>query len=114
MDRPHLLEIDFRLRSDKRREFNSFAETVLSMQTSGFVRASTYEDRDDPNRILLVLEWSRSEHLQTYLGSEIFGALKGCLRTLGTLVDYRVVIGAKAESGGASGDRSEIDERRGL
>lgn len=86
-----LLEIDFQLRTEKRREFNSSLESLLCGTGSGYARASAYEDRDDGNRLLLVLEWNNRDEIEAYLDSPNFGALLGCLRTLGQVSDCRAV-----------------------
>jgi quinol monooxygenase YgiN len=91
MNRTHLLEIDFQLQSEKRREFNLSLENLLAASGSGHVRASAYEDRDDGNRLLLVFEWSRRGDLEAYLESRPYLALLGCLKTLGQVADCRVV-----------------------
>lgn len=91
MDRSYLLEIDFQLRSEKRREFNSSLESLFSSADTGHLRASAYEDRDDGNHLLLVLEWDGRPGLDSYLESREYGTLLACLRVLGTVTDCRVV-----------------------
>lgn len=91
MARSYLLEIDFQLRSEKRREFNSSLESLFCGVGSGHVRASAYEDRDDGNHLLLVLEWGSRPDLDVYLESKEYGTLLACLRILGSVTDCRVV-----------------------
>jgi hypothetical protein len=86
-----LLEISFDLRSENRREFNSSLDSLMREKGSGSIRSSVFEDRDDRNRILMVLEWGNIVDLQRYLVSETLGVLLGCLKTLGTVSDCRIV-----------------------
>lgn len=102
MDRMYLLEIDFQLRSEKRREFNSSLDSLLGGVGSGHARALAYEDRDDGNHLLLVFEWSQRGEVEAYLESRPFGALLGCLKTLGEVADCRIVdlSGSELAAGG--------------
>lgn len=104
MDRPYLLEIDFQLRSEKRREFNWTLDGLLSGSGGGHVRASAYEDRDDGNRMLLVFEWNQRGDVEAFLDSAPFGVLLGCLKTLGEVADCRVV--DLSRSPGPAGSRA--------
>lgn len=110
MERTHLLEIDFQLQSEKRREFNSSLESLLSGIGTGHNRASAYEDRDDGSRLLLVFEWSRRQDLEAFLGSKPFVVLLGCLKTLGKVSDCRIVdLSSSAGSAGNSGVYRWVD-----
>ena len=91
MDQSCLLEIDFQLSAPKRREFNYSLESLMGRDDVGYVRCTAFEDRDDRDRFLLVSEWSSRAALETYLQSETYGALLGCLKTLGVVLDCRVV-----------------------
>jgi quinol monooxygenase YgiN len=86
----YLLEIDYRLNSDKRHEFESSLESLLDQEPRP-VRTSIFEDRRDSNRLLLVWEWSDEQQVNRYLTSDTFGVFSGCLKTLGTIAETRVV-----------------------
>ena len=86
-----LLEIDFKLFPAKRREFNKSLDSLIGRQETGQIRAFTYEDRDDNEHILLVSEWADRTAVDTYVQSDSYRALLGCLMTLGEVSDCRIV-----------------------
>lgn len=85
-----LLEIEFVLLPQKRREFAQSLE-FLTGPGQGLVRRSVYADRDEPERILWVEQWANRQLLENHLETEDFRALLGGLRTLGNVVDCRLV-----------------------
>lgn len=85
-----LLEIEFLLLPQKQREFAQSLE-FLTTARQGLVRRSIYVDRDELERILWVEEWATRQTLETHLETEAFKALIGGLRTLGNVLDCRVV-----------------------
>lgn len=99
------LEIDCRIQPEKRLEFTQSAESLTPAAGEGFVRTIIYQDRDEPDHILWVEEWSARESLDRYLLSEDFAALLGGLRILGTVLDCRIIHSASIhpESGSPQG-----------
>lgn len=91
MIRECLLEIDCRIRPEKRREFTLSADSLNRTEGEGHLRTVIYEDRDESDHILWVEEWTARELLDRYLASDTFAALLGGLKTLGTIFDCRVV-----------------------
>lgn len=98
-----LLEIDCRIKPEKRREFR--LNIGSSMQHSPGMRspAVVYEDQNEPGHILIVEEWASIDHLQAYLSSDGFIAMIGGFRVLGVLHDCRVVeLASGLEPGGGA------------
>ena len=91
MVRDCLLEIDYHLRAEKRREFTQSASSLIQCEGEGHVRTVVYEDRDEPDHILWVEEWTGRDVLERYLSTDAFLALLGGLRALGTVLDCRVI-----------------------
>ena len=85
-----LLEIEFTLLPQKRREFAQSLE-FMSGSWQGMIRRSIYIDRDEPERVLWVEEWSHREMLETHLETPAFRALVGGLRILGNVIDCRLI-----------------------
>jgi quinol monooxygenase YgiN len=85
-----LLEIEFTLLPQKRREFAQSLE-LLSGLGRGLIRRSIYLDRDEPDRVLWVEEWSNRQALESHLETGSFRALVGGLRVLGNVHDCRLV-----------------------
>ena len=85
-----LLEIEFSLLPQKRREFAQSLE-LLTGSGQGFVRRSVYVDRDEPERVLWVEEWSSREMLEAHMETPAFRALIGGLKVLGNVLDCRVI-----------------------
>jgi len=85
-----LLEIEFALLPQKRREFAQSLD-LLTGTGHGLVRRSVYIDRDEPERILWVEAWATRELLEAHLETEIFRGLIGGLRILGNVLDCRLV-----------------------
>ncbi len=85
-----LLEIEFVLSAQKRREFAQSLD-LLTGTGQGFVRRSVYIERDEPERILWVEEWTTLQMLEAHLETATFKALVGGLRILGNVVDCRLV-----------------------
>ncbi len=85
-----LLEIEFVLSAQKRREFAQSLD-LLTGTGLGFVRRSVYIERDEPERILWVEEWTTRQMLETHLETATFKALVGGLRILGNVIDCRLV-----------------------
>lgn len=85
-----LLEIEFTLLPQKRREFAQSLE-FLTGSEQGLIRRSVYVDRDEPERVLWVEEWSNLETLEGHLETAGFRALVGGLRVLGNVLDCRLV-----------------------
>lgn len=90
MSEPCLLEIEFMLLPQKRREFAQSLE-FLTGPGQGMVRRSVFVDRDEPERILWVEQWGNRQLLESHLETADFRALVGGLRTLGNVVDCRLV-----------------------
>lgn len=90
MNDPCLLEIEFLLLPQKQREFAQSLE-FLATAGKGLVRRSVYVDRDEPERVLWIEEWATRQMLEAHLETEAFKALVGGLRTLGNVLDCRVV-----------------------
>lgn len=86
-----LLQIDFTLNPEKRRELNSSLSSLTWKEGAGHVRTSVYEDRDDRDRCLLVTEWSDKKSLDRCFASDTYSALLGCLLTLGRISGCRLV-----------------------
>lgn len=86
-----ILEIDFTLKSGKRREFNRSLEDLRSLEGEGHIRTTVFEDREEPGHILWVADWTNKTKLEEYLRSDGFGVLLGGLRVLGNLTRCRVV-----------------------
>jgi quinol monooxygenase YgiN len=85
-----LLEIEFTLLPQKRREFAQSLE-FLTGSWQGLIRRSVYIDRDEPERVLWVEEWSSRAMLEVHVETPAFRALIGGLRVLGNLLDCRLV-----------------------
>ena len=91
MIRDCLLEIDYHLRAEKRREFTQSASSLIQCEGEGHLRTVIYEDRDEPDHILWVEEWMHRDQLDRYLSTDGFLALLGGLKALGTVLDCRVI-----------------------
>jgi quinol monooxygenase YgiN len=99
-----LLEIEFTLLPQKRREFAQSLE-FLTGSEQGLIRRSVYVDRDEPERVLWVEEWSNLETLEGHLETAAFRALVGGLRVLGNVLDCRLVDFGSDRGTGADGRR---------
>ena len=86
-----ILEIDCRIKPEKRREFRLNLGAVA--QSRGFKRSApvVYEDQNEPGHLLWIEEWSTRQDLEAYLESNEFLALLGGLKVLGTVEDCRIV-----------------------
>ncbi len=85
------LEIDCRIPSEKHFEFTQSAASLTPKVGEGHAKTVVYQDFDDPDHILWVEEWSTRELLDQYLLTEGFSALLGGLKTLGTVLDCRLI-----------------------
>jgi quinol monooxygenase YgiN len=96
-----LLEIDCRIKPEKRREFRLNIGSSLQQSNRTRPQAVVYEDQNEPGHILIVEEWASVDTLQAYLSSDDFIAMIGGFRVLGVLHDCRVVeLASGTESGG--------------
>ncbi|MCC7153633.1 MAG: antibiotic biosynthesis monooxygenase [Bryobacterales bacterium] len=86
-----VLEIEFTLRYEKRREFNRSIEDLRNLEGDGHIRTSIFEDREEPGHFLWASDWTDRSKLEDYLHSERFGVLIGGLRVLGNLMRCRLV-----------------------
>jgi quinol monooxygenase YgiN len=86
-----LLEIDCRIKPEKRREFRLNLGALAQLITTNRFPPVVYEDQNEPGHMLWLQEWSNRQALEAYLESDEFLALLGGLRVLGSVQDCRVV-----------------------
>ena len=86
-----LLELDCRIKPEKRREFRLNIGASLRESTWTRGAAVIFEDQDEPGHILIVEEWASLQELQHYLSSDEFLAIVGGFKVLGVLHDCRIV-----------------------
>jgi len=86
-----LLEIEFRLSPQKRREFVQSLELFLATGDSVTSRIRLLEDRAEPDHLLWISEWLDVKELEDYTQVDQFRALMGGLRLLSTILDCRIV-----------------------
>lgn len=88
---PCVLEIEFLLRPQKRREFVQSLEFFLASGDSGPKRIRLLQDRTEPDHLLWISKWLDLKELEDYTQVEQFRALMGGLRLLSTILDCRTV-----------------------
>ncbi|MDA8239337.1 MAG: antibiotic biosynthesis monooxygenase [Nitrospiraceae bacterium] len=69
---------------EKREEFLQTARTLKQdmLKVEGVKRIILYQDMEDRERFLLIVEWTTPEGMDKYLHSENFRVLIGALRVL--------------------------------
>ena len=87
----YLLEIDCRLRPEKRREFTLSSISLMQNRHHGHLKTTVYQDQVDPDHILWLEEWNDRQSVDDYVASERFEVLQGALRTLGSVTACRLV-----------------------
>jgi quinol monooxygenase YgiN len=92
------LEIEFKLKPGKRREFARSFEELICHEGEGHVKTTVFEDREEPGHMIWVASWSSRESLEAYLKGEQFGVLIGGLRILSSLTDCRLIDAGWGES----------------
>jgi quinol monooxygenase YgiN len=85
------LEIEFRLKPGKRREFARSFEDLICHEGEGHIKTTVYEDREEPGHMMWVATWISRKTLEDYLRGEQFGVLIGGLRVLSTESNCRLV-----------------------
>jgi len=88
---PCLLEIEFRLSPQKRREFVQSLEFFLASGDSDPKRIRLLQDRTEPDHLLLTSNWLDLKELEDFTQVKQFRALMGGLRILSTILDCRIV-----------------------
>jgi quinol monooxygenase YgiN len=86
-----LLEIECRIKAEKRQEFKLGVGPLLRSVGDGSSGAFVYEDQDDLGHMLCVEEWSSRSRLEEYLATDRYLALLGACQVLGTVLECRVV-----------------------
>ena len=81
------LQITVDVKQGNREEFLQAMETLRSRETlpSDQLSSGLFEDRDCPNRFLIIEHWRHPAALDERLRSERFRAMIGALRVLGTI-----------------------------
>jgi hypothetical protein len=85
-----LLEIDCRIRPEKRREFVQHVSRLLCSAPHRS-KGVLYEDQGEPGHVLWVQEWRALHQLEQYLASDDFLTLLGGFQVLGMMQDCRIV-----------------------
>ena len=91
MGAPCLLEIEFLLSPEKRREFAQSLELFGGDDDPTRNRNCLLEDRTEPDHLLWISKWFDLHELERYTERDQFRALMGGLRLLTTIVDCRIV-----------------------
>jgi quinol monooxygenase YgiN len=91
MPSPCLLEIEFRVNEEKRRELSQSISSLRSARAPGRIQTLVYAEMAEPDRYIWVEEWSDEGKLEHYLTTNSFRAVMGGLRVLGTVLRYRIV-----------------------
>lgn len=86
-----LLEIEFVLKTGKRREFVRSLEGLHSHEGIGHLRTVVFEDCEEPGHLIWIADWTSRAALEEYIESDEFRVLLGGLRVLGTVMDCRVI-----------------------
>jgi quinol monooxygenase YgiN len=89
-----LLEIEFTLKPEKRREFNRSVEDLRSLEGEGHLRTAVYEDRELTGHMIWISDWRDRTTLNVYIQSDSFRVLLGGLTVLGTVLECRLVDGS--------------------
>jgi hypothetical protein len=88
---PYLLEIEFFLTPEKRREFLQSRELFLGADSQANNRVQLLQDRKEPDHLLYVAKWIDLEELERYTEAQQFHTLMGGLRLLSKRLDCRIV-----------------------
>ena len=95
-----LLEISFRLLPGKHREFSQSLVMLMRAEGEGHRKTLVYDERDEPDHLLWVEEWTDRAMLERHLETGLFKTLMGGLRALATVDDCRIVdLGSKQPLG---------------
>lgn len=86
-----MLEIEFQLSPQKRREFVQSLEFFLGSGDSGPNRIRLLQDRAEPDHLLWISKWLDLKELEDFIQVQQFRALMGGLRLLTTILDCRIV-----------------------
>ena len=86
-----LLEISFRLLPGKHREFSQSLGMLTSSEGTGHRKTMVYDERDEPDHLLWVEEWTDKLLLERHLETDLFKTLMGGLRALASIEDCRIV-----------------------
>jgi quinol monooxygenase YgiN len=85
-----VLEIEFQLNPQKRREFAQSLEFFVT-GNPGCKEMQLLSDRAEPNHLFCISKWADLRDLQNYTKARQFRALMGGLRLLSTILDCRIV-----------------------
>lgn len=84
-----MLTIVVRVIPEKREEFMQTVRTLKQemQRAAGIKRVCLYQDLEDRDRFLLIVDWTTPEGMDSYLHSEDFRVLIGALRILSAQSD---------------------------
>jgi hypothetical protein len=110
---PCVLEIEFLLSPQKRREFVQSLEFFLASSDSGPNQIRLLQDRAEPDHLMWISKGLDLKELEDFTQMDQFRALMGGLRLLTTILDCRIVaLDGSPKCRHSTGDRDIFPPRR--